>query len=470
MIREQSGEPFHDRLLEAVLWAVAATLLMFLDGAIAEFQTSAFLGGIDLLFGVRAFMGHGGGRITTLGLFNFACALFIGFAGIWEGINPSGEAAPIFIATGIYVAFLTQLAVTALAWRTGQTAVQVGFPTHHDAAWATTAGFIGMVAIFVAQEFALPFATSIYADGVAFTSVVLVTVGLLFRTDTRLLSIRCATILLVLAAYAVFFHQGTGRLRIVALACAIAMLATARFPARWIKVFTVTLTPAAIAWLAYDRLEFQESLHAGASAGNTGLESMLSPIWVLGRIIEAQWTEGWPLAWGRTFVTIPFSFLPDSQVPTWAPEALGYDLVHLTDPARAGTGFSMASTAYGEWIWNFSVVGLIAAVPFMAWAFKALDARFERILARLNEGRRPLLWLAAWGMASGGVADLAWSGVHTYLSRMLLRLPYLFVLVALSRPGNGGLGGAVAPRGDDARVAAPHNGGDLRTPWAHDPS
>jgi hypothetical protein len=420
----------NSRLIEATLWAAAATVLLFLDGIVWGLRTNVYLGVFPLAYGVLAFLRHGGGRVTTLGLFNFACALFVGFAGTWEGLHPSGEAAPIFVAVGIYLAFLTQVAITLVAWGPDRADRELHLPATADARWVTAAGFLGLAAVFAAQQYEIPLSTSIYADGVAFTSVLLVTAGQLYRPATRLFSGRALLVVLVFGLYAAVFHQGTGRLRIVALACAIAMLATARFPRRWLKWVTVGAAPAAIGWLALDRLELQESLQAGASAGRNGLESMLTPIWVLGKIIEAQWTSGWPLALGKTLVTLPFAFIPDAHLPSWAPEALGYDLVRLTDPGRVGTGFSMASTAYGEWVWNFSVLGLVAAVPFMAWVCRTLDRRFEDTLARLDQDRTALLWLVAWGMTCGGVADLAWSGVHTFLTRTITRLPYLLVLGA----------------------------------------
>jgi hypothetical protein len=123
-------------------------------------------------------------------------------------------------------------------------------------------------------------------------------------------------------------------------------------------------------------LSLQESLHAGASHGHNGLESMLSPIQVFAQIIQAMSGRAamFSPTWGRSFLSIPFVVIPQHLRPGWAPQAVGYDLVHLTAPDRFGSGYSVA-TVYGEWYWNFGWLGLILAVPVLAWLVAPVDTR-----------------------------------------------------------------------------------------------
>jgi hypothetical protein len=99
---------------------------------------------------------------------------------------------------------------------------------------------------------------------------------------------------------------------------------------------------------------------------------MTSPIVVFAQVIQYA-VNGGALAFGRTFVTLFFIALPKGMFP-WAPVALGYELVKITDPSRYGTGYSVASTAYGEWVYNFSLVqGSGHGVIFRVWSGPGFD-------------------------------------------------------------------------------------------------
>ena len=420
-----------------VLGAVSVLALLVAALFVAGFFPTAadeavvVLGGIALLYGTFAFVAHGGGRITALGLFNFAFALFFGYGGIAEGTDPVRRTSAGYVSLAISVALVVQILVNLSAWRRASPADEaVTMPQVAYARWATWVGAVGMALIFTAQRLDLSRATSAVADGTVFACVVMLAVGLLYRHDTRLLSLRLGCVVVALAIYAEVFHQGSGRLRLVALACVIGLLLTARFPHRGIKWAVVAVAPIAIWWLAQDRLALQESIAAGASAGRTGLESMTTPILVLAQIIRAISGPGAALdpSWGHTFLSVPFILVPEALQPTWVPDALGYQLVGLVDPGRLGTGFSVAGTVYGEAYWNAGWAGPLLAVPLLGWLLGVIDARFRSALTALAERPQALVVTVFWVMLAGGIADLSWNGTHVWVARHLTRLPLLAVV------------------------------------------
>jgi hypothetical protein len=399
----------------------------------AASEVNVTLGGLALLYGTWAFLAHGGGRITALGLFNYAFALFIGVGGINDGLDPQPQTAARWTTLAITLALIVQILVNLTAWtRVAAAPRHLTLPPAAHARRLTLAGGAGIVLVFVAQRLGLPYATDALADGTAFAAVALFAAGLILRDGTQLFSRQLLYALAAFSLYAGVFHQGTGRLRVVALACAIGLLMTARWPHRGIKWATVAATPGALILLALDRLALQESLQPGASEGRTGLESMMSPIRVFAQVIEAISGRGTvDPSWGQSFLSVPFILVPESAHPGWVPPALGYELVMLVNPSRVGSGYSVVSTVYGEMYWAASWLGLILAVPLLALLVGALDARFRQALDELTERPQAMVRAVFWAMLAGGIADLVWSGTHTWLARHLTRLPMLLLVAVL---------------------------------------
>ncbi|MBB2985549.1 O-antigen polymerase [Terracoccus luteus] len=405
-------------------WWCSAVVVTFLIGP--EGGASVLVALICMAFGARVLVGHGL-RVTSLGLFNYSCALFVGYAGLVAAQDDDSIVQPKYLAIALAASVLTQIVVTFVAWREPGDVV-CGRLSVSDGRWLTRCALGCLVALFVLQSALARGAVLI--EGAAFMCVVLVAIGVGLREGSALTKPDNLYVLAAFGVYAAYFQGGTGRLRLVAALCAVITVYTFRYPLRRIKVAMVLCTPLALYALAHQRLSYQESLSVGASAGRSGLESMLSPVIVLGQLVQGQADGSVHLSFGYSFLSVPFVFVPAAFTPAWVPDALGYALVEIVDPQRAGTGFSVASTEFGEWIYNFGLLGLVAMVPLIAWLLRQLDRRMEQAMAKLA-GRRDAVVVAFWAMLAGSIGDVAWSGMHIWIARSVARLPLLAALLVI---------------------------------------
>lgn len=187
----------------------------------------------------------------------------------------------------------------------------------------------------------------------------------------------------------------------------------------------------ALWWLAQDRKELQESLRIGASEGRNGLESMLEPIIVFGRLIQSHIEGSFQLSFGQNLLSFPFAFVPESWFRD-APQALGYELVNIWAPEKYGTGYSVVATTSGEAYFNFGWFGLVLIVPVMVFLLRLLDNGMVKRMSAENVNLAALLWIVFWAMLAGGISDFTWSGQHTFLTRATTRLPLLVILSGLA--------------------------------------
>lgn len=422
------------RILEACFWTlVILGLVITLANATAgtdHYRTAVATGIAVTVFGVRAFLGDGGGRITALGLFNLSTALFVGFGAIYAGNTEDVRVPGLYLALAALAVFIPQVAVTMLSW--GQAgAVTAQFPEEKDSRWLTRWGFAGLVGAAAVKYVGLSPSFDPLIEAAAFTAITIIAVGLYWRPNASIISWATFTVGALAVIYAEVFHIGSGRLRIVALICAIGVVVTARFQRKALKWATVTTIGPALWWLAQDRKDLQESLQAGASQGRTGLESMLEPVIVFGKLIQAHFEYGFPLSYGYNLLSYPFAFIPESWFPD-APQALGYELVLIWAPEKYGSGYSVVATNSGEAYYNFGWFGLVLIIPALVILLRLLDHQMVKRMSATTVGVGALLWIVFWAMLAGGISDLTWSGQHTFLTRASTRLPLLILLVAFA--------------------------------------
>lgn len=435
--------PVSGRVIECAAWLILVAALALGKSFAPDSQAlNIAAGATSVVFGVRVFLGHGGGQVTILGLANVALALFIGFPGIYHAVTEDNRVTPEYLGLAILAGLTLQVLTAFAGWRRRPVPAPQ-FPSREVSGWITRWG-VGLLLVLVAAEWGgLTSGVRGLTESAAFAATVALTIGLIYRSGIGIVSWQTGAVLLAVLAYTEVFHTGGGRLRIVALLCAVGIVATMTWPRRALKRLAILGAPLALYVLAQYRLDYQESLAYGASAGRTGLESMLVPVVAFARLLEEQ-AQGWPLAWGWNLLSVPLSYLPAGWLPG-APQALGYELVAFYAPERYGSGFSIAATAAGEAVYNFGLLGILLAAPVLAWLCNFIDRRIRLAAAGAGADRVALVRLAVWVSFGGAIADLVWNGWHVFVTRTLTRLPLFGGLIVV----------ALAARGLDRRSTPP---------------
>ncbi len=384
---------------------------------------------LSLLSGTRVFLGHNAGRISAAGLFALSSAMFVGLSGLLlldAGDPPAGWRN---LALAVAATLTAQVATSMFAWRRppddGSSPYWVD---RRLADWFTRSGLIALAAATVAH-IAVP-ALAPLTSAAAFAATCILACGFFLREDKRFLVLYLGLISGAVILYIELFHGGEGRLHIVAMACAIAIIISGRFPYRSLKLGIVAAVPVAILWMALDRLALEEGLGANPNDGRTGLESMTAPLEVLSQLIEGLRDHDFQPSLGYNLLSIPAILIPDFVWPN-QPTALGYELVQFADPARYGDGiFSTVATFVGEGLYNFSWFGIPVVIAFATFLLRSIDTQLNAQLGSHRITRVGLLGFVLVVMLAGALADYTWSGVHTYLARTLYRLP-VFLIVLL---------------------------------------
>lgn len=382
------------------------------------------------LTGLAIFLLHGGARITVTGIFGIAYAIFCGYGG-WVVLNTDGPSRGL---TTALLATAVGLAGSTLLMR------PLAFPKDQEGIRGGGGPFIllgtAMLFALVLMRNSLP---ALFADGASFMSTTLVGVGIIYGRSRRAAILAPVLLLPYVVAYSELFHGSSGRLRLVALAGCLAIVYSARFARNWHKPVMLGLIPPILGYLAWDRLQVQEQMGgAGASVGNTGLESMVTPPRAFGLLVEAQNNGRLELKWGESFLSPLTVFLPDAWRPEWAPGVFNYELAAITEPSRYGTGYSTAGSYFGEWWWNFGPFGIFLAALLTGPTLMLLDSLASRALSEVSRSARAVVAACAVLAFAGAVADLSWAGPHTWLVRGLTRLPVLMLVllfVAVRRVG-----------------------------------
>lgn len=370
--------------------------------------------------GTAIFLLHGTRRVTATGLFALGTGIFMGYGG-WV---VAGEDPP---SIGLHTA-LTATALglnLSLLLMSGRTA-EAETPSSHSSGVFTGSGLAAMVVLVLAR----PVLPSLLAEGAAFMATLIFAVGVIH--SPRALVVRLAPLLVLphVIAYSELFHGSSGRLRLVALLGGLALLYTARITRTWHKPAIIVMLPVALVYLARDRLAFQDETYGpGASAGRSGLESLLTPPRAFGQLVEAQAAGEVPLYWGTSFLSPLTSLLPWSPSSEWAPAIFNYELVRVVHPHLYETGYSTAGSYFGEWWWNFGLVGIGFAALATGPLLGLLDRLLMRTLGSIGEVGHGAVLACAVLAFGGGVADLAWAGPHTWTMRGITRLPLLLVLL-----------------------------------------
>lgn len=376
--------------------------------------------GATSLASIFGFVKAGGHRINGLSLFNLA---FLGLSGISGFTMLSDDQGATLWNVSAACLLGICLSITNVVCGSNTSASKEVVLPRSTAATLGASGFVLLATLVVVNRNAT---FDVLIEGGAFAASLTIVTSVLLREGARLFSIPSLFAVVSVLIYASEFHGGTGRLRLVGLLGACAVVLSLKAMPR-VKLWVLASTPLVLWFLARQRLNLQESLQAGASSGNSGLESLVAPLHVLSSVMKDV-PSTFDYSYGATLLSPIFTVLPSSLHPTWAAEPIGYELVKVVAPGRYGSGFSTAATVYGEGYWNAGWVGAILIAAALGIVLKKLDSVTLKLLNHPTGA-----YIAATGSLfalalTGSVMDLAWSGFHTWIIRTLTRGVAILIL------------------------------------------
>lgn len=440
------------------LAVVPALAAVGISGPGVGYDRGMLLIGIaGVVFGVVVFWSHGGGQITAAGVYALASAAFVGAAALsWA--HREGAGLPDHLFHAALLAYATNVAMYFLFWRRqGDPANYPRIEHRDERAWAAAAAIgVMWLAVAVGMWATLPATRQVY-DALGFAGVLAIALGVAARPGRR---VAPSSLLLLAGAfvlYATTVFWGYGRLQMVALACACALVVCRRFDGRRVKAVILAGAVPFLMALAHQRREMVRQAHGEAAASRGGPDSWETPMEVFGRLLEGitPFGHGHGSSFFSTFVIpIPRVLWEDKPVQ------FGAELVELFDPSARAYQQSYAALAHGEWYYNFGLAGLVAMVFGMGLAIRWLDRRFAVMLRRPLVPSFALLQLMTLGLVAtivAGTADLAWNGSSTFVARGMFRGLLFGATVAVLAAGAraGRVNGVVAEPSPGTRSTLP---------------
>lgn len=404
---------------------IVATQIFLSLNVISPTISSSILCVISLLHGLIFFVVHGTNRITAAGIFMIFSALLVGYSGLivlsadyfssdLQDSMAINLALLYATLSQVGVGFICQFKAPISVSRSPRNLTSHGFK-------GKTIGFIAIAIIYLTAGILGPF-----ANGFAFSASAMIAMfSILSESGLRSFWNVCATVGAILI-YGMLFHDGTGRLRFVALLCVIGFTFFLRYGNQIAKLVIVLSIPFALQALGTWRNEIELS-SSGSVAHESGLSSMFVGIRNLGYLIRDN-SELEP-SFGISLLS-PLRPALGENTPAFIPEALGYELVEVLHPELAGTGFSTVSTIYGEFWWSFRGWGILVCALTLGMLLLFLDRAAMRAYHRHDSSAMTLAFILAV-IFIGNVGDLAWSGFHTWIVRMYSRILFFTILIAI---------------------------------------
>lgn len=417
-------------LAVAVVWLAlgAGSLLLVSDvPTVGYTRAQAVVSVLAFAFGVWVFWRHGGRQVTAVGVYSLSSAAFVGYAGVYwlreDGLQLPGS---LLVATCVgYFSHVVMYALYWRRWRTPPTRAATAPP--EVSRWAAQAGVL-LVLTCIACARVWP-VLKLLTDAGAFVGVVLFAAGLSSRSagprlaGRRVLAVGGAVLLYVQAVF-----DGYGRLTVVGLATAVAIVLCTRFGTRAVKTAMLFGAPVAVIALGEIRSAARQALYPGVPDDSTvdSVSSMVVPLQTFARLLSSTDTIG--AGDGSTFLATTVIFVPRLL---WAGKPLGFgaELTRILEPQLISTGHSMAALASGEWFYNWRWAGLALMIPVVGIAVRAVDRLLSAASHAPLDTRRRLLALVAAAVAVAGIADYVWVGSFVYVARTGARLLVVLALL-----------------------------------------
>jgi len=414
----------------AAAWYTLGILGLFLttDLPLAEQSDAVFvLSGAALLFGVWVWWRHGGTAITAVGIYHFAFALFVGFAGLYLLFTGTADHSLVRALAWCYFGQVT----TWLLFWAGDPPPAPRAPQPVDAVLLRRITWFGVAVAAVAAVASLYLLGTPrhFAQSAGFVGALLVALGLL-GDERRHPLLGCAAAAAAFGA-SMATSNSYGRLMLGSLGLALLVVVARRLRTRLVKAAVLACAAPILLVFAQMRKDAILDNRPNVTMNGTGLESVASPLQTFALLLDYNDIGQFANAWGHTFLAAVTSLVPRALWPG-KPQGFGADLVPIVNPELVNSGHSDAALLQGEWLYNFGVAGLLLMVPVMGLAIRAVDDLLARTAARPLVDRRALLGYGAAIIIAAGLPDLAW-GTFTFAARAGMRLIVLVgVLFLLS--------------------------------------
>ncbi|WBB94165.1 hypothetical protein [Verrucosispora sp. WMMC514] len=384
------------------------------------------LSALSAVFGCWVFWRDGGNRITAVGVYNLAFALFVGFAGLYLAVKAGSDnpGAPLFAAQA--VCYFSHVTMWMLFW--GTTVAPARRPHSpqvtvdgRTAGWAVTFG-TALLAVAVTVALAAGH-TTVLVMPAGFVGVLLLGVGLLLGPLGRRTLLCGAVLIAAFGIYFTYLFTGFGRIVIGTLALALLVVFAYRHTHRYAKTIIVGGAAPALLFLA--------ALRAGGPGSTIdadGFGSAVSPFSSFAHLWQLDIWGYLPHAAGSTFWAAAVALVPRAMWPD-KPVGFGSEIVPYLSPELAGTEHSAAALWHGEWLFNFGGWGLLVMIPVIGLAVRGIDRLLIRAAARPLTTPASLAGFVAAILAMVGLFDLLWVGSFTYMTRTGSRLVVLVLLL-----------------------------------------
>jgi hypothetical protein len=396
-------------------------------------RSTTALATLALLFGLWVFWRHGGERITAVGIYNFAFALFVGFAGVYQAaVLPVGTSAGPLLTAVAWCYFL-QVVTWQLFWTKEPPPIVAESREVSPAValWTTTLGFSVLLgAVLVSPGGA---GLELLANAAGFVGTLLVGVGLLRGPGRRRWICGAIVTSGALAFYVHFLFHGFGRIVLGSLGFGLLIVLARHTPGRLSKAAVLLGAAPVLVVLAKVRVYTVEQIRPDIRGYENGLESVVSPLQSFTTLLNYHHAGLLPNDWGHTFLAALFALVPRAIWPD-KPIGFGAELVAFLNPGLVGTSHSDAALFFGEWLYNYGLAGLVLMVPAVGLAVCGLDQLLVRAQNRPLDSMGAVLQYAAAVVTASGVIDLLWVGTFSYMSRSGSRLLILAGLLVLLAP------------------------------------
>jgi hypothetical protein len=417
----------------AALWLTLGLAAWTLDALVPGATTvdaTAALSGLATLFGLWVFWRHGDGRITATGMYNFAFALFVGFAGLYQVATSPQAASSGSLLVAVAWCYFLHVVTWLLFWANEPTPSPDDVPDSSPEVtrWAAWLGLFLLMAAVLMR--ALGADSMFLATVTGFVGTTLLGVGLLRGPSGHRWLYCSVAISAAFAAYAYYLFNGFGRIVLGSLGFGLLVVLAQRTRGKLVKLVVLLGAAPVLLTLAKVRILAVEQMRPDLPTRENGLESVVSPLRSFASLLDYNRMGLLPHGWGHTFwaalvVVVPRDFWPGKPI------GFGAELVPFISPRMVGTGHSEAALFFGEWLFNFGLPGLLIMVPIAGIAMRGLDQLLARAMCLPLDSRGAIMRYTTALVATSGVMDLMWVGTFGYTSRIVFRLLILAAVFAV---------------------------------------